>query len=124
MRGGDWVKQTIILVIVLLLVKHVLFDGPLNSSNENRGMHAALHGTATTVILLATTTVMSAPIILGVVDGAVHYVVDKFKRNVFVNKYKHSGTVTKTEYWFFTILDQLLHMLTYAFIIIILKKWR
>jgi len=117
------VKQTIIMVIVLLLVKHVIFDGPLNSSNENRGMHAVLHGTATTVILLATTTVMSAPIILGVVDGAIHYVVDKFKRNVFVNKYKTDGTVTKGEWWFYTLLDQFLHGLTYVFIIIILKKW-
>lgn len=117
-------KKTIVLVIVLLLVKHVLFDGPLNSSSESRVMHAALHGTATTVILSATVTVVSAPLILGVVDGTVHYMVDKFKRSVFINKYQKNGTVTKTEYWFFTILDQLLHMLTYAFIIITLKKWR
>ena len=117
-------NKTIVLLIVLLLVKHVLLDGPLNSSSENRVMHAALHGTATTVILLATTTVVSAPIVLGIVDGAVHYVIDKFKRNVFVNKYKHNGTVTKGEWWFYTLLDQFLHGLTYAFIIIILKKWR
>ena len=117
-------KRTIILVIVLLLVKHVLLDGPLNSSNESKVMHSAFHGTATTVILLATTTVVSAPVILGIVDGTVHYVIDNFKRNMFARLYKRNGTVTKTEYWFFTILDQFLHMLTYAFIIIALKKWR
>lgn len=111
-------NKRIIVVVTLLIVKHVLFDLAFN--NENKISHSIFHGVATTTILLASVPV-SIPVtfLLGSIDSTIHFSVDISKREIFKHLYKINKTVTPIQYWFLTIVDQILHLSTY---ILIIKK--
>ncbi|MBW2646258.1 MAG: hypothetical protein JRE23_08790 [Deltaproteobacteria bacterium] len=116
-------KKLLVMLIILLIAKHVMFD----AMTEDRGgklLHAGLHGVSTQMILLVCAPVLSIPVILTLAafDFGVHYAVDKVKLIAFREKYKRNGTVTRVEYWTLTILDQALHAMTYAIIMLVVIR--
>lgn len=110
----------ILLIITLLFVKHFVVDFPLQKPYQwqNKGtyghpgglLHSGLHAWATYLVFLIFAD-WPVAIMLGIVDGFVHYHVDWAKMNL--NKKLGYGPTTHEEFWTLLGLDQLLHALTY-----------
>ena len=119
---------TALLILIALFTKHFIIDFPLQYPYQwkNKGtyghpgglLHAGLHAWATYVIIfLATDFVDGWPlaIMFGLLDGFLHYHIDWAKMNI--NKRMGWRPDTHPEFWTLMGLDQLLHALTYIFIV-------
>tara|TARA_R110001592_G_scaffold1805_14_gene10906 strand:+ start:12927 stop:13304 length:378 start_codon:yes stop_codon:yes gene_type:complete len=82
--------------------------------------HAGWHGVLTSVIVWHLTILSLFPVILfGLLDSIIHYHIDYAKSNVW----KHKKYTSEDQmYWVIHGVDQMLHFLTYIFIIWILIK--
>lgn len=110
-------------ILFLLFVKHFIVDFPLQTSYQylNKGkylhfggiLHSSLHGVATFICFL-----FAAPdlaLIAATIDFVVHYHVDYLKVNVN-NKFNWKPN-THEEFWWLLGLDQLIHTLTYLYLV-------
>lgn len=117
---------TAILLLVLLQIKHWYIDFVNQTTEEvhSKGIygsgpgiwHSAKHGIGTALVLV----VIASPVyivyscIVGFIDFLIHYHVDWAKINI--NKSKNYTVETK-EFWVWLGFDQLVHQLTYLFIV-------
>lgn len=117
----------ILLVFTLLAVKHFIIDFPLQREYQwrNKGTyghpggieHSGLHALGTAIVFALFIPVLPA-VVLGLIDGVIHYHIDWAKMNI--NARKGWKPDTHPEFWVLLGLDQLLHTLTYIFLIYIL----
>ena len=115
-----------VLLLLLLQVKHFLFDFVLQTSYQlkNKGnyghpggiLHSGLHAAGTAFILLVLAT--PAAILIAIVAGefVVHYHIDWGKEQIT----RRYGAGQNAFFWRMIGLDQLLHQLTYVAIAAIL----
>lgn len=119
-------NQELLILITAFLVKHFIVDFPLQQKYQysNKGtlghpggiLHALLHTCSTTGILMGFgLCTYPIAILLGLVDGVVHYFVDWSKVNI--NKYFGWTATTSEMFWHLVGLDQLIHYMTYIGII-------
>lgn len=129
-----------VILLALLLVKHFVFDfywQPqwMLQSKGHLGAwggiaHSGAHALATMAILLVfnilSMDVLLFPLeayafdaqtiaIVALIEFAVHYWTDFFKMNI--NTKKGWGPTTHNQFWQLTGLDQLIHQLTYVWIV-------
>jgi hypothetical protein len=112
-------------LFVLFFVKHFICDYPLQSFSYqylNKGkyghlggiIHSLIHMVGTYLVLF-TFVGHTTALLWGLFDFVVHYHIDYFKVNI--NK-KFNWTSTNSEhFWVLLGYDQLLHNLTYLYII-------
>lgn len=119
-------------LVVLFIVKHFICDFILQSDRmiKEKGTygaaggrdHALVHAAGTILLLFIVLpwnlAAHMAAIILGLVDGVIHYHIDwsKSKINTRFNLYPEWDKM----FWWLLGADQMLHYLTYVFIIYIL----
>ena len=117
----------LIAVLIVLQVKHFLFDYPFQTLYmlRNKGtyfhpggiLHAGLHalGTIAAFFVVTPTLLLGAAIVIG--EFLVHYHVDWSKEQII----KRRGyTAVQREFWWAIGADQLIHHLTYIGIAAIL----
>jgi hypothetical protein len=107
------------LLLALLFIKHWFADFvvQLDYMVAEKGIygaagglhHSTIHGLLAIPIFLIAVPLPVA-LILGVVDGAIHYHVDWLKMNI--NRWR-SLDIQKSEFWMWLGADQLAHSLTY-----------
>ena len=116
----------LVILLALFGIKHFICDFWLQFPHmlAEKGIygarggleHSALHGLGTLIILLFVFTLDAASILVAVklalLDSVVHYHIDWAKQ-----KLNHGLTPADKQFWFWMGLDQLLHYLTYLFII-------
>jgi len=107
-----------------LLIKHFLFDFPLQTQRmiEEKGIylkehgigHSYLHGFGTAVVFVLAGIPFGIAGLAGFMDFTIHYHVDYWKSNLC-----RKFNLTPSDKWFWTAigLDQLLHGLTYVALI-------
>lgn len=115
---------TVLLLLTLLFVKHFVIDFPLQKPYQwqNKGtyghpgglLHSGLHAGGT-LFVLAFFISFPLAVLLGFLDGVIHYHVDWAKMNL--NKKLGYGPTTHEEFWTLLGLDQLAHALTYIGIV-------
>jgi len=126
--------QVLMVVLIGLFVKHFLMDFiwqyPWHYKNKGTYghpggiVHSLEHLLGTAIVLGVVSqsygNLWSAEKIAWIclMDGVIHYHVDWAK--VKLNKHYEWGATTHEEFWVLLGLDQLLHMLTYAAILILL----
>jgi hypothetical protein len=76
--------------------------------------HSIKHGLATTVIFFAAVWDFQLAVMIGFADFFIHYHTDWAKINI--NK-KYNYTVENPKFWMWLGLDQLVHSLTYVFLV-------
>lgn len=113
-----------ILLLTLLTIKHFicdfLYQPPYQWQNKGTYghaggiIHSGQHALATLAILLLFIPLPFA-ILLAVAEFIVHYHTDWLKMNI--NKAKGWGANTHNEFWVLLGADQLIHSLTYVFIV-------
>lgn len=116
--------ETIFTILVLLLIKHWYIDFVDQSMEEvqakgNYGewlglRHSLKHGLITAIIFALFLTNPVDYLLLGFLDFLVHYHVDWAKINI--NR-SHNYTTDKPEFWAWLGLDQLIHNLTYLWLV-------
>ena len=114
-----------LITLTALLVAHFLVDFPLQYPYQwmNKGtyghpggiVHAGLHFGASTVILAFVTTYPAA-LLLGFINGVVHYHIDWAKMNI--NRIMGWKCDKHAQFWTLTGFDQLLHQLTLVAIVV------
>lgn len=107
------------MILTLLFLKHFLVDFPLQTQRmiENKGrygnlygiQHSVYHAIGTTLILLFFIQPTIA-ILLGLLDGIIHYHIDYTKMRY------GTKNMNTNRFWTELGLDQLLHSLTYLFL--------
>ena len=112
------------ILISLFLIKHFVADFPLQNKFQwsNKGtyghlggiLHAYFHGVFTTLCLFWFIGSGSA-ILLGIVDAIIHYHIDWAKMNINTKMCWYPDT--NEEFWWLLGIDQLLHGLTYVWLI-------
>jgi hypothetical protein len=120
------VSQSVLLLLLLLQVKHFLFDFVLQTPYQlrNKGtyghpggiLHSGLHvlGTALVLLVVLPATVLWIWVLAG--EFLVHYHIDWCKEQITRRWGKGNGPF----FWWMIGLDQLLHQLTYLAIAAIL----
>ncbi len=110
-----------------LFLEHLIIDFPLQTPYQylNKGtyghpgglLHSLLHliGTALVVVIILGTEFWFGALMMGVVDGVLHYHIDWAK--VKMTKYFGWAPTTHEQYWWLLGVDQFLHMLTYWMIV-------
>lgn len=108
-----------ILIITLLMFKHFIADFILQmdymvqqkgSYGERGGLdHASIHAFFTAVIVWIFVPYIGAVIMIGLIDGILHYHIDWAKMNL-----SRGLTPANKQFWVWLGADQLLHFLTYA----------
>ncbi len=118
--------ESLLLMLVLLQVKHWYIDFVNQSMEEvhSKGIygdsagidHSAKQGIGTMIAILCVTGMdyIAFAGVLAFIDFVLHYHIDWAKINL--NK-KKNYTVERPEFWMWLGFDQLLHQLTYLFII-------
>lgn len=111
--------NTILWLMLLLGIKHLIVDFflQLKFQYTNKGiyghpggiLHASLHSLGTWIVFAA---VVPYALILGLVDGIIHYHVDWAKTNI--NKHYGWAPNTHAEFWWLLGVDQFLHFATYV----------
>lgn len=114
----------VLLLLTLLFVKHFIIDFPLQKPYQlqNKGtyghpgglLHSGLHAGGT-LFVLAFFISFPLAVLLGFLDGIIHYHVDWAKMNL--NKKLGYGPTTHEGFWTLLGLDQLAHALTYIGIV-------
>ena len=117
----------ILIVLTLLLVKHYLADFVLQRPYHylNKGnyghwggiQHAAIHGLGTFICIVGYTDPATA-LHLAFADFVIHYHVDWAKVRI---GHRYGLTQQQPQYWWLFGLDQLLHCLTYVWIVFIIS---
>lgn len=112
--------MNIILILALLLIKHYFADFILQSHYQliNKGfyghwggiLHALIHAIGTIIVFIIFVD-WQAALIVGLVDGLIHYHVDWLKAQI--NK-QYDLTVRDRGFWIVLGCDQLMHQLTYV----------
>lgn len=115
--------NTAVLLLLLLQVKHFLFDFVFQTPYQlkNKGnyahpggfLHAGLHVVATAVILFAVGTTPWKIAIVVIGEFLVHYHVDWGKEQITRRRGQTSGPF----FWQLIGLDQLLHQITYLAVV-------
>lgn len=116
-------NSLVILTFVLLFTKHLIADfllqGPYQYLNKGTYGHPGgiLHSwnqVAFTWILIMPLlpTIWTTVLIVGLIEGVIHYHIDWAKMNI--NKYYNLGPTTSERFWFLLGADQFLHYMTYA----------
>lgn len=120
--------EQLLLILLLLLLKHFIVDFPLQAfpyQYKNKGtcghpgglLHSGLHAWATYLVIFLFFDWPIA-IMLGLLDGVIHYHIDWAKMNL--NKKLGFAPNTHEQFWVLLGFDQFLHSLTYLLIIFIL----
>ena len=119
--------------LVLLFIKHFIVDFPLqvwSYQYENKGtyghpgglLHSGLHALGTFLVFFLIFGIsvpsISISLCLGAIDGIIHYHTDWAK--VKINKKKGWGPTTHHQFWILLGVDQLIHSLTYIFLVSLL----
>jgi hypothetical protein len=120
------VNDSVLLLLLLLQVKHFLFDFVLQSPYQlkNKGtyghpggiLHSGLHAVGTALILLVFATPPGILLAIVVGEFVVHYHIDWAKEQIT----RRQGGKQNAFFWQMIGLDQLLHQLTYLAIAAIL----
>ena len=110
----------ILLVLLLLQVKHAVFDGPLQRQwmlrekgfyGKRGGLaHAGLHGLGTFMALAILAQGLGLSLLLAAFDAAIHYHVDFIKETI-VRRYR--WTSVDNYFWWALSADQMFHQFTY-----------
>lgn len=116
--------DSIFLLLALLFIKHWYIDFVNQSNEEVAGkgtygnaygvMHSIKHGLSTFIIFWAFTGAFEYSVILGVIDFVLHYHIDWAKMNI--NR-RYEYTAENPKFWMWLGFDQLLHSLTYLFLV-------
>lgn len=119
--------MVILLIFALLAVKHFVIDFLLQREYQwrNKGTyghlggieHASLHALGTFLVFVIFVRTDLA-VMLGLLDGVIHYHIDWAKMKL--NAIKGWKPDTHPEFWWLLGLDQFLHTLTYIILIFIL----
>ena len=114
----------VLYTLTLFLIKHTLGDYFLQFSwmykdkaiyGAKGGIaHAVLHGVLTSLVLFLVNMPPLTYLLLGLVDSIIHYHIDFIKSNIWKEK---KLKPTDQTFWVIHGVDQLLHGLTYIFII-------
>lgn len=114
----------ILILFLLFTIKHFIVDFPLQGEFQwkNKGtyghlggiLHAGLHTFATFLILIFFLSFWYS-LVLSLLDGLIHYHVDYLKMKI--NQITGWKSDKDPEFWWLLGVDQLLHYLTYIFII-------
>jgi hypothetical protein len=114
-----------ITLLILLFVKHYLFDYVWQNPYmfQNKGilfhpgglLHAGLHSVATLILLLLIGYTEIA-LICSAIEFVIHYLTDYIKVNI---EKKFRLSTSDPRYWQLFGLDQLIHSITYIFIVLI-----
>ena len=124
-------NDIVLCLMSLFVLKHFIVDFPLQTQwmVDEKGtygrlggiLHSWLHGVATALVLIpfvpGNEYGMMLAVILGLLDGVIHYHVDWAKMNLWRN-----FTINDRMYWTLLGIDQMLHYLTYLLIIWILTQ--
>lgn len=118
-------------LFVWLSVKHLIIDFPLQGPYQymNKGtyghpggiQHSTWHGGGTILVFWLVAGRLDYAIVLGAIDGIIHYHIDWAKVNV--NKLMKWGPTTHEEFWWALGVDQFLHMLTYIGLVYAASIW-
>lgn len=119
-------EYTTLILFSVFCLKHFVVDFPLQTKYQYSNkhiwghpggiLHAALHGIFTFPILIGMTYInWQMSIVLAILEGIVHYIIDYCKVNI--NLYYNWKPNTSEQFWWVLGLDQLLHYLTYCTII-------
>jgi uncharacterized protein DUF3307 len=119
--------QTVLTVLLVLEIKHFIFDYPLQTAYQLKNkvkyghlggvLHAALHALGTSAIFLVVRPSLGIGIAILAGEFLVHYHLDWAKGQLTMR----SGlTVQDGPYWWMIGVDQLLHQLTYLAIAAVL----
>ncbi len=111
--------------LIFLTLKHFVVDFLLQTPYQwqNKGkflhpgglLHACLHGLATAIILAVFIIPLKTIAVVVLVEMLVHYFTDYLKVNI--NQWKAWGPNTHPEFWYLLGLDQMIHSLTYLWIL-------
>jgi hypothetical protein len=120
------VSHSAVLLLLLLQVKHFVFDFVLQTSYQvkNKGtyghpggiLHSGFHAAATALVLLVLTVPAAVLVAIVVGEFLVHYHIDWGKDQIT----RRFATGQNAFFWQMIGLDQLLHQLTYLAIAAIL----
>lgn len=121
--------QVVLLLFVVFIIKHFamdfLFQGPYQYKNKGTYghpgglMHAGIQALSTFFLLIIFVPVLSYLLyVVALVEFVVHYHVDWAKMNI--NRVMGWKADTHNEFWLLLGFDQLLHYLTYAWIVFVL----
>jgi hypothetical protein len=112
-----------LILLTLLFVKHFVVDFPLQKPYQwmNKGtyghpgglLHSGIHGIATYACFVWYAPM--AAVYLAIMDAFLHYHIDWAKVNI--NNHYGWKSNTHEEFWILTGFDQLLHALTYIFLV-------
>jgi hypothetical protein len=115
--------NTTLILMSLLTIKHFIVDFPLQKPYQwmNKGtyahaggvLHAGLHAVGTAICFYWYAP--AACVYLGLMDMLLHYHIDWAKMNI--NKHYGWKADTHEAFWILLGVDQLLHMLTYVFLV-------
>lgn len=110
----------LLLVLVLLQVKHAIFDGPLQVQwmLRDKGFygkrggfaHAGLHGLGSLAVLLVAGVTPGVSLGLAGLDALVHYHVD-YAKGLLVRR--KGWTAEQSYFWWALTADQMCHQFTY-----------
>lgn len=108
-----------LVIITLLIIKHFFADFVLQmdymvmqkgSYGERGGLdHSAIHACFTAVIAWMFIPFLGTVLLIGLVDGIIHYHIDWAKMNI-----TRGLTPKDKPFWVWLGVDQLLHYLTYV----------
>lgn len=111
-------------LLVLLQIKHLLFDWLLQPpwmyknkgtyGHPGGGAHAALHGASTYLILAAMNFAPTLCAVVAVAEMVVHYHIDWAKMRL--NAVMQWGPTTSENFWRLLGFDQFLHQISYLVI--------
>jgi uncharacterized protein DUF3307 len=117
-------------LLIALQVKHFFADfvlqtswmigGKANPRHAGGYVHAAIHGGATTLVLLGFAVAWPWAIGLGVAELCVHYLIDLIKARAPANKPSGPGA---RRFWAMHGADQLGHHLTYALLLALVVRF-
>lgn len=118
-------QNTAFLLFVILLTKHLFFDFIAQTPFMLKGkgvyghlggiIHAGLHALSSLFILLLVTDIQTAGWIAAL-EFIIHYHMDWLKSHYTV---KHQLTPVMNAYWWWTGVDQWVHHMTYALMVIL-----
>lgn len=119
--------HAVLFLLLLLSIKHFWIDFPLQGPYQwmNKGtymhpgglLHSGLHGAVTFLILLPFVhwSQWQLAAVLSIAEYVAHYHIDWAKMNL--NKKMGWGANTHPQFWTLLGVDQLLHTLTYLWIV-------
>jgi hypothetical protein len=120
----DDILSRALLVLVVLQVKHLICDGPLQTLRmvQEKSYYGRLHGLLHALVHLVGTGLVLAlfgiPLqmvaMLAALDGVIHYHVDYLKNTLLRIK---SWSTNDAPYWWAFTADQMLHHTTYVLLV-------